>query len=270
VRIALGLEYDGSSFCGWQSQLEGCSVQDALERALADIAGHEVATVASGRTDSGVHALHQVVHADVFVERPLTAWVRGVNALLPDAMAVLWAREVADDFHARFSARERSYRYVLCNRAVRPALLSTRVGWYHALLQLAPMQEAARNILGRHDFSAFRAAECQAKTPLRELRALDITAHGELIVFEFSADAFLQHMVRNIVGSLVYVGSGRHAPHWLREVLEARDRSQAAPTFSATGLYLSAVKYDAAWNLPDKGDAFPDYLQALEEWMHVQ
>jgi tRNA pseudouridine38-40 synthase len=249
-RIALGIEYDGSTFCGWQTQVTGCAVQDVLERALAEIAGQPVATICAGRTDSGVHALTQVVHFDVSTERPLTAWVRGVNALLPAPVAVLWAQEVSVDFHARHSARERRYRYVLLNHPQRPAFNHGRVGWYHAPLTLEVMQEAALNLMGEHDFSAFRAAECQARSPVRELRQLEIRRTGDYIVFELAANAFLQHMVRNIIGSLVYVGNGVQPPTWLGEVLTSRDRKQAAPTFAAAGLYLVHVAYDAAWRLP--------------------
>jgi tRNA pseudouridine38-40 synthase len=251
ARIALGIEYDGSAFCGWQTQSTGCAVQDALERALAEIAGQPVVTICAGRTDSGVHALAQVVHFDVATERPLTAWVRGVNALLPPAVAVLWAQEVGAEFHARYAARERCYRYVLLNHPLRPALNQGRVGWYHAPLALEAMQEAALGLIGEHDFTAFRAAECQAQSPVRELRRLEIRRHGEYIVFELAANAFLQHMVRNIIGSLVYVGNGLHPPAWLSEVLASRDRKLAAQTFDAAGLYLVHVAYDAAWQLPE-------------------
>lgn len=250
MRLALGIEYDGRGFCGWQTQAAGCAVQDRLEAALSTIAGVAVDTVCAGRTDAGVHALGQVVHFDCAVERPDSAWVRGVNALLPPGMAVIWTRRVDDEFHARFSARSRSYRYVLLNDAVRPAADHGRVGWYHAPLDLARMRSAATFLHGEHDFSAFRAAECQAQSPVRTLHAVTITGSGPYVVFEFRANAFLHHMVRNIVGSLVYVGKGRHAPQWLAEVLRGRDRAQAAPTFDASGLYLAGVEYDARWGLP--------------------
>ena len=250
MRIALGIEYEGSAFCGWQTQPSGCAVQDALERALAEIAGGPVATVCAGRTDAGVHALAQVVHFDADAERPESAWVRGVNALLPDGAAVLWARPVGDGFHARYAARERRYRYVLLNHPVRPALERARVGWFHLPLDIERMRAAAQPLLGERDFSAFRSAECQARSPVRELRRLDIRRRGDHIVFEFAANAFLHHMVRNIVGCLVYVGKGKHPPAWVGEVLAGRDRGLAAPTFDAAGLYLTEVIYDAAWQLP--------------------
>jgi tRNA pseudouridine38-40 synthase len=250
MRVALGLEYDGGPYCGWQTQPSGCSVQDALDRAVAQIAGHAVASQCAGRTDAGVHALGQVVHFDTDARRPLLAWTRGVNALLPRSIAVTWAREVAAEFHARYSARGRSYAYLLLNRPQRPGVHHMHLGWYHRHLELEPMREAAASLLGVHDFSAFRAAECQARTPVKELRSLDIERRGELLVFEFSADAFLHHMVRNVVGCLVKVGSGSRPPSWVREVLDGRNREFAAPTFPASGLYLTGVQYDASWGLP--------------------
>lgn len=250
MRIALGVEYHGGGFCGWQKQPSGCAVQDALERALAGIAGEKVATVCAGRTDAGVHALAQTAHFDTGAERPESAWVRGTNALLPPGAAVTWARQAADDFHARYSARERCYRYVLFNHRLRPALDFGRVGWFHLPLDLDSMRIAARHLIGVHDFSAFRSAECQAKSPVRELRRLGIRRRGDYVVFELAANAFLHHMVRNIVGCLVYVGKGKHPPEWLGEVLAGRDRKQAAPTLDAAGLYLAHVSYDAKWGLP--------------------
>jgi tRNA pseudouridine38-40 synthase len=253
MRLALGLEYDGAAFRGWQTQAGGNTLQDALEAALTQVAAHPVGTVCAGRTDAGVHATAQVVHFDTSAQRPLGAWVRGVNAHLPTAMAVRWASAVPDDFHARFSARRRTYEYWLLVDAVRPALLARRVGWVFRPLDLAAMQAAACLLEGTHDFSAFRAAECQAASPVRTLETCRVEQRGRLIRFEVRANAFLHHMVRNLVGSLVYVGLGRRAPAWIAEVLAARDRSLAAPTFSAAGLYLSAVEYDAALALPPGG-----------------
>ncbi len=250
MRIALGIEYDGSAFCGWQSQPQRCSVQDAVEDALGSIAGHRVAIVAAGRTDSGVHALGQVVHFDTASIRPDIAWVRGTNSALPKGVGVLWARQVADGFHARFAALERSYVYVLLNRPVRPAVLHGRVGWFHRPLDLAAMREGAAYLVGLHDFSAFRAAECQAHTPVRDLRALDLERRGDFVCFNLRANAFLHRMVRNLVGALVYVGKGDRRPEWMGELLEGRDRTRSAPTFSPDGLYLSDVRYDASWELP--------------------
>ncbi len=250
MRIALALEYDGSRFLGWQTQPRGGTVQDTLQAALATIAGEPIDTTCAGRTDRGVHALEQVVHFDVAAQRPENAWVRGVNALLPESVAVQWAREVSHEFHARYAGRARSYRYVLINRAVRPALAARYAGWFHLPLDVAAMRAAARHLLGEHDFSAFRSAECQAKSPVRTLLGLEIESRGERIDFVLRANAFLHHMVRNIVGTLVYVGKGKHPPAWAGEVLESRDRARAAPTFAAEGLYLERVEYEAKWALP--------------------
>lgn len=254
MRIALGVEYDGRPFSGWQSQSDGRTVQDTLQHALSQIAGDDISVIAAGRTDAGVHALEQVVHFDTTVERPLTAWVRGANALLPDNIAVLWAHPVPDEFHARFSAHGRSYRYVLINRATRLAVHSGKAGWYHGPLDVVAMRKAAKFLIGKHDFSAFRAAQCQAKSPVKHLHQLDILQEGEMLVFDLSADAFLHHMVRNIVGCLVYVGKGKHAPSWLVEVLKSRERTIAAPTFAPDGLYLRHITYEAKWGLPQKQD----------------
>ena len=225
-------------------------MQDALEKALAQIAGEPLSVTCAGRTDRGVHARIQVVHFDTQAARPASAWVRGVNALLPDAVAVLWSRAVDEQFHARYSATARTYRYVLINRAVRPALAAARVGWHHRPLDAAAMRAAAALLVGEHDFSAFRSAECQAKSPLRTLHALDIEQHGERIDFVLRANAFLHHMVRNIVGSLVCVGAGKQPPQWLSEVLISKDRSRAAPTFGPQGLYLEKIEYPPQWRLP--------------------
>lgn len=254
MRIALGVEYEGSTFCGWQSQAGGGSVQDALESAVSAIADTSlVRVVCAGRTDAGVHAIEQVIHFDAPVERPLTAWVRGVNAHLPSAIAVRWAQPMSDDFHARFSAQGRRYRYVLLNRAERPGLMAHRVGWFHLPLDVSAMQSASTYLLGMHDFSAFRAADCQAKSPVKTLRKVSIARQGDLIVFDFEADGFLHHMVRNLIGALVYIGKGAYPSAWLGELLAAKNRALAAPTFAACGLYFAGVDYDARWQL--KGNA---------------
>lgn len=250
MRIAIGVEYDGRPYCGWQSQAEGLTVQDTLQHALNQISGEPISVIAAGRTDTGVHALEQVVHFDTPVERPLTAWVRGVNALLPDSIAVRWAHPVPEEFHARFSAHGRSYRYLLLNRPTRSAIHAGKAGWFHAPLDVAAMQVAARYLVGKHDFSAFRAAQCQAKSPLKHLLQLDIRRQGEMLIFDLSADAFLHHMVRNIVGCLVYVGKGKYPVEWLAEVLVSRERRLAAPTFAPDGLYLRRITYEAKWGLP--------------------
>lgn len=250
MRIAVGVEYDGLPFLGWQSQAQGCTIQNTLQAALSSIAGESIAVLAAGRTDTGVHALEQVVHFDTAVERPLPAWVRGVNALLPKSIAILWAHPVAEEFHARFSAQARSYRYVLLNRAVRSPVQHGRAGWFHAPLSLEQMRMAAQYLLGEHDFSAFRAAECQAKSPVKNLAQLDIQQHGDTFIFELTANAFLHHMVRNMIGCLVYVGKGKYPPQWISEVLASKNRQLAAPTFAADGLYLDRITYDEKWGLP--------------------
>lgn len=255
MRLALGLEYDGTAFCGWQTQPSQCAVQDALERALTAIAGTPVSTTSAGRTDAGVHALAQVVHFDTEAMRPLTAWVRGTNALLPAGIGVLWAQTVNQEFHARYSATARRYAYFLLNRPQRPALHAGKVGWFHEPLSVAAMQDAAHHLVGTHDFSTFRSAECQAKSPVRTLRAATIERSAELIRFDFTANAFLHHMVRNLVGALVYVGCGRRPPEWIAEILRKRDRACSAPTFSAAGLYLASVEYELKWQLPAPPDA---------------
>ena len=198
-----------------------------------------------------MHALDQVVHFDTAAERPEAAWVRGVNALLPATCAINWSRHVVPDFHARYSAVSRCYRYLLLNHPVRPAVDETRTGWFHLPLDVERMRRAARLLIGEHDFSAFRSAECQAHTPVRNVTRLDVTRRGDHVVFDLCANAFLHHMVRNIVGCLVYVGKGRYPPEWLGDVLDCRDRARAAPTIEAAGLYLMRVVYDARWGLPD-------------------
>lgn len=250
MKIAIGIEYDGSRFHGWQSQPSGDTVQDQLERALACIAGEPVRLAAAGRTDAGVHALAQVAHFETAAVRPESAWVRGVNTLLEQAVAVQWAAPVADDFHARYSAISRTYRYVLYNHPVRPALHHGRVGWFHLPLDVEAMRAALGLLEGEHDFSAFRSSECQAKSPVRIMRSCVLEQRGPHLYFQFSANGFLHHMVRNIVGCLVYIGKGKHLPDWLAEVLASRDRRHAAPTFSPDGLYLSQVEYAAGWGLP--------------------
>lgn len=253
MRIALGLEYDGRHFSGWQSQPDGRTVQDALEAALTEIASHPVKVIAAGRTDAGVHAAEQVVHFDTQASRPGTAWVRGVNRFLPPGVAVLWAHEVSDDFHARFSASARSYRYYLLNHPVRPGLATGRAGWFHSPLDVDAMRDAAQRLLGTHDFSSFRAAECQARTPVKSLARFDIHQHGDLIRFDLNADAFLHHMVRNLVGALVYVGKGAHPSAWIETLLAERDRRRAPPTFMPDGLYLTGVTYPPHFGLPQTG-----------------
>lgn len=253
MRIVLCVEYAGCAFEGWQSQAHGRTVQDRLEAAVASVAGHPIRLHCAGRTDAGVHATAQVVHFDTDAARPLSAWVRGVNNRLSSPVVVRWAHEATEGFHARFCAVSRRYRYILHNSPVRPALLAARVGWFHPPLDGAAMAEAARCLVGRHDFSAFRAAGCQAKSPVKTMHEARVQRDGEYLVFDFHANAFLHHMVRNLVGALVYVGKGRYPPAWLGEVLAAGDRSLAALTFPPDGLYLCGVEYGAHWSLPDEG-----------------
>jgi tRNA pseudouridine38-40 synthase len=250
MRIALGVEYDGSRYHGWQSQPDRVNVQDALQAALSAVACEPIDIIAAGRTDTGVHALEQVVHFDTAAARPLSAWMRGANALLPKDIAVLWAHAVPGEFHARFSAQARSYQYVLLNRPSRPGVHQGKAGWFHAPLDVAAMRKAAAHLLGEHDFSSFRAAECQAKSPVKTMLRLDIRQQGDVLIFDLTANAFLHHMVRNILGCLVYVGKGKHPPSWLKEVLQQRNRIHAAPTFAPDGLYLKRIHYDPKWGLP--------------------
>ena len=253
MRIALGLEYDGSAFCGWQTQPTGCGVQDHLERSIGQFLQAKVETTAAGRTDTGVHAIAQVVHLDTEVQREPHSWVRGTNTSLPPGLRVVWATPVPDDFHARYSARARTYQYLLLDAPVAPAILQARVGWHHRPLDVARMDGAIRMLLGEHDFSAFRDAECQAKSPVRTLTRATVERRHGMVVVTVEANAFLHHMIRNIVGALVYVGDGRQGPEWLAELLLQRDRRRSAPTFMPDGLYLAAITYDPAFELP----AFP-------------
>jgi tRNA pseudouridine38-40 synthase len=253
VRVAIGIEYAGNAFEGWQTQPHGRTVQDFLERALAQIAQEPVKLVCAGRTDTGVHASMQVAHFDTTAHRPLEAWVRGVNSHLPASIGVLWAVEVDESFHARFSAEARRYRYVLLNRRIRPGLAGGRVGWTHGDLDEEAMAAAAACLAGEHDFTSFRAAECQAKSPVRLMHSVSVQRRGEVVVFDFHANAFLHHMIRNLVGSLVFVGKGRRPVDWMAELLAARNRSLAAPTFAPDGLYLCGVDYPPQWPLPGGG-----------------
>ncbi|OIP07749.1 MAG: tRNA pseudouridine(38-40) synthase TruA [Betaproteobacteria bacterium CG2_30_68_42] len=250
MRIALGLEYDGSGFFGWQSQPCGNTVQDEIERAIACIAGRPLRVHCAGRTDAGVHALAQVVHFDTPAERPLAAWVRGVNSHLPAAVAVRWAQPVADDFDARRCAISRSYCYVLLAGPVRPGLDARRVGWYHRPLDVERMRAACAALAGEHDFSAFRSSECQARSPVRTLHEIRLSEHGPYLLFVLRANAFLHHMVRNIVGALVQVGRGARPVQWTAELLASHDRRLGAATFSPAGLYLARVEYAPQWKVP--------------------
>lgn len=253
-RFALTLAYDGSRFNGWQTQPGGEAAQDVLERALATIAGHPVGTICAGRTDAGVHALRQVVHFDSDAARPLSAWVRGVNSHLPEGLAVRSATQVADDFHARYGAARRRYRYLLYRSAVRHPLLARRAGWTFRDPDVARMSEAAALVVGEHDFSAFRSAECQAASPVRRLEELTLREQGAFVVFTFTGNAFLHHMIRNLMGALVAVGEGRRPPGWIGELLAGRDRQRGPATFAPDGLYFDGAQYDARFAVPSWGD----------------
>lgn len=252
MRIAAGVSYDGHGYCGWQSQASGCGIQDHVEAAVAEIAGHAVRIHAAGRTDTGVHALSQIIHFDSDTNRPETAWVRGVNAFLPDNIRIDWARQVSSEFHARFSAFARGYEYLLYNAPVAPAVMATKAGWYHLPLAIESMHTAIQYLEGKHDFSAFRAADCQANTPIRHMHAAKVVQFGRYFKFSFNANAFLHHQVRNMVGALIYIGKGAHPPEYMQALLAQKDRTLSPPTFSPNGLYLSYVGYDKAWQLPDE------------------
>lgn len=250
MRVALGVSYRGQGYHGWQSQPDGQTVQDRLEQALSAFADRPLRTLCAGRTDAGVHALNQVVHLDCDVRREPFSWVRGTNRFLPDDIAVQWCRPVDERFHARNSALGRRYVYVLRESPVRPALEAGLVGWSFASLDGEAMQAATQVLVGEHDFTAFRSAECQAASPVKTLRAIDVHRRGAYWRFDFDASAFLHHMVRNIMGCLVAVGSGQRSVAWLADVLRGRNRSAAAPTFSASGLYFAGPYYDPRWQIP--------------------
>ncbi|MGA7780087.1 MAG: tRNA pseudouridine(38-40) synthase TruA [Paraburkholderia sp.] len=250
TRIALGIQYDGSAFYGWQSQPHGKTVQDELERALREFARTPLQTVVAGRTDTGVHGLGQVVHFDTELERTDFSWVRGTNAFLPKSVAVQWAKPMPETFHARFSAFERTYFYALYVHPVRSPMLAGRVGWVHTPLDVDAMRASVACLIGDHDFSAFRSSECQAKTPVKRLHQIDVRQQGDFIHFRFRANAFLHHMVRNLMGCLVAIGRGRHPATWMAEVLASHDRNQAAPTFMPDGLYLAQVGYPEEFAVP--------------------
>lgn len=256
TRYAFGIEYDGSSFKGWQRQTdEAHTVQAAVEEALSAVADHRVAVTCAGRTDTGVHALGQVIHFDTEAKRDLRGWLLGTNSNLPPAVSATWVREMREDFHARFKATARQYRYVILNRDVRPALGRAEVTWVHRPLDVALMQAASRHLIGKHDFSAFRSMECQAKQPVRDLKRLDLRRDGERIVMDVVADGFLHHMVRNIAGVLLEIGHGKREPAWAKRVLEGRDRSLGGVTAPAYGLTLVAVEYPAEFAVPVSREA---------------
>jgi tRNA pseudouridine38-40 synthase len=253
MRIACAVEYDGSGFSGWQRQNHARSVQGEVEAALSRVADHALRVVCAGRTDSGVHASWQIIHFDTLAERSERSWVLGANANLPDDAGLLWAREVDDDFHARFSAQVRSYRYVILNREFPSALLHRRATWVHQALDVSRMQEGARYLLGEHDFSSFRALACQAKSPVRTIYRLDIRRSGVYLYLDVEANAFLHHMVRNIAGVLLAVGRGAQKSQWVEAILDKRDRTQGGVTAPASGLYLVGVRYPEKYGIEPLG-----------------
>jgi tRNA pseudouridine38-40 synthase len=256
VRLALGISYHGGHYQGWQSQPSGQTVQDKLEKALGQFSAQRVSTLCAGRTDAGVHGLMQVIHFDTPVNRPEASWVRGPNALLPRDIAVQWAKQVPPEFHCRASALSRRYAYSLLESAVRPSVDQGRVGWVHRPLNLERMQQAAALLVGERDFTSFRASACQALSPVKHLMRIDISRRGAYWRFEFEANAFLHHMIRNIMGCLITIGDQRQPPEWISDVLAARDRDAAAPTFSPDGLYFLGPRYDPCWGLPDRTPLF--------------
>jgi tRNA pseudouridine38-40 synthase len=255
-RIALGVSYSGSAYQGWQSQLSGLTVQDKLEGALSRFTASPLRVMCAGRTDAGVHGLMQVVHFDTPLQRDMSSWVRGTNALLPHDISVQWAQAVPDSFHSRGSAIARRYAYVLLESPVRPSVEAGRVGWVYRAMDEAVLRQAADHLIGEHDFSSFRAAQCQAKSPVKTISRIEIHRRGPYWRFEFEANAFLHHMIRNIMGCLVSVGQGSHAPGWIKDVLAARNRDAAAPTFSPDGLYFLGPVYEDHFGLPKTVPAY--------------
>ena len=263
ARIAVGLEYDGSAYAGWQTQASALSIQSVAEQAVARVADHPVSLTCAGRTDAGVHAIGQIAHFDTHATRSARAWALGANTHLPNDVCVLWAQEVAAEFHARYSATARSYRYVILNRASRPALTRQRVCWIHRPLDAERMQRAAAHLIGEHDFSAFRAAECQSRTAMRRIDAVTVVRHGEHLTIDVTANAFLHHMVRNIAGVLIEIGAGEAEPDWARTVLASRDRTTGGVTAPPGGLYLMHVAYPEHFGLPPRRVAGPNDLSFM-------
>ena len=256
MRIALGLSYNGTGYEGWQSQLSGNTVQDQLEKALGKFSAQPLRTLCAGRTDAGVHGLMQVVHFDTELRRDLPSWVRGTNAFLPRDIAVQWAHEVPDEFHCRGSAISRRYAYVLLESTVRPSVEAGRVGWVYRPMDETAIRAAMVHLAGEHDFSSFRAAQCQAKSPIKTISRIEVSRHANYWRFDFEGNAFLHHMIRNIMGCLVAVGQGQQPPDWVAAVVAARNRNAAAPTFSPDGLYFLGPRYEARYGLPDRAPAY--------------
>jgi len=250
MRLALGVEYHGGSFCGWQRQKNQTTIQETLENSLSRVADHSVKTICAGRTDTGVHALGQVVHFDTDKNRPRHAWLIGTNTYLPKTISLKWVRVVDEDFHARFSAQARTYQYFIHNVPTHSALTAGNATWYRYSLDVTLMQRAAQYLLGEHDFSSFRSSQCESHSPVRLIEVISVRRLGQFIVIEVTANAFLHHMVRNIVGSLLRVGSGRASVTWMKDILLARDRRIAAETAEPDGLYLYQVRYSNRYDFP--------------------
>jgi len=258
MKIALGIEYDGSAYNGWQSQKHGHGVQQEVEKAISTVANHEIKVVCAGRTDTGVHALEQVVHFETTAQRSVRSWVLGANANLPKDISVHWAKPVAEDFHARFSALSRRYQYIILNQFSRPAVLSRRVTWQGRKLDVGLMSHAAEALLGEHDFSSYRAVACQASSPIRTIQHLTVRRKGNFIVIDIQANAFLHHMVRNIAGVLISIGTGEKPVEWAKQVLEFRDRKLGGVTAAPDGLYFMHVEYPESYDIPvNAGSGLP-------------
>ncbi len=258
MRIALALEYDGSEYHGWQAQTGLRTIQHVVESSLSRVANEPISVICAGRTDTGVHALAQIVHFDTKITRSTRAWVHGTNAYLPKEICVKWAREMPESFHARYSALSRRYRYVICNTSVRPGLLRRNVTWQFRALNHEAMHQAAQYLIGEHDFTSFRSVECQSNSPMRNIFSIEVTRQGERVMMDITANAFLHHMVRNIAGVLMVVGSGKANVEWVQEVLLAKDRRKGAETAPAYGLYLVAVDYPPAYEV---------YNAPLDNWI---
>ena len=257
MRIVFSVEYDGSSFCGWQHQPSECSLQDVIQDAIKKFSGQPIKIIGSSRTDSGVHATWQIFHFDTDLQREMNSWVRGVNTFLPSTIKVLGAFKVDEDFHARFSAMKRQYNYILYSSKVSPCLFFNKVGWTWLEIDENKLKEAIKIFIGQHDFSSFRSSECQSKSPVREMFEVNVDKISEsYYIFKFVANSFLHHMIRNIIGSLIYVASGKQSLNWLIDVKNSKNRALAAPTFSPSGLYLSGVHYDAKWKIPFENKDF--------------
>lgn len=251
ARIALGVEYNGAAYYGWQRQKNVNSVQQELEQALKSISQQNIEVFCAGRTDAGVHATNQIVHFDTTVERPVKAWTMGVNANIPDTISVKWAQYVPDNFHARYAATARRYRYIIYNSPLRPGIFAEGVSHYYLPLDIKPMHEAAQSLIGEHDFTSFRASHCQSKSPFRNIHHAQVTRIGNYVILDIKANAFLHHMVRNIMGSLIKIGIGEESVTWMNELLAVKDRTKAAATAKPNGLFLVEVDYPKEWGLPD-------------------